>query len=121
MDYTSCGYPDLSCHGRDAWRPDLSGHSHMLGMLYCGMYDLRKKDSPFVYVCYNMHWFDAEMALPKLPDGYKWELVCNTAEEVVKAREITKELETLPDRSARIYIGSKDPNYKPKKEVKKKK
>ncbi|SHN59403.1 glycogen operon protein [Butyrivibrio hungatei DSM 14810] len=121
MDYTSCGYPDLSCHGRDAWRPDLSGHSHMLGMLYCGMYDDRKKDSPFVYVCYNMHWFDAEMALPKMPDGYKWELICDTAQEDVKPKEITKELETLPDRSARIYIGSKDPNYKQKKEVRKKK
>ena len=39
MDYISCGYPDLSFHGREAWRPDLSGYSHVLSMLYCGLYD----------------------------------------------------------------------------------
>ena len=123
MDYISCGYPDLSCHGKEAWRPDLSGHSHILGMLYCGLYDSKALDKPFVYVCYNMHWTNQEMALPKLPDGFMWTLLSDTAkvssESAAPGKD--KNLETVTQRSVRIYISKKDPNYKQKKAVKKKK
>lgn len=34
MDTLSCGMPDLSIHGMQAWRPDFSNYSRMLGMLY---------------------------------------------------------------------------------------
>ena len=110
MDYISCGYPDLSCHGKEAWRPDLSGYSHILGMLYCGLYD-KKKDQPFIYVCYNMHWKGVSFALPKLPDGLKWTVVADTGEGS----------EAQSERSVRIYLSAKDENYKPKKEIKRKK
>lgn len=121
MDYLSCGYPDLSCHGREAWRPDLSGHSHLLGMLYCGNYDSKVKDAPFIYVCYNMHWTKQEIALPKLPEGYEFKLLSDTGME--KADSGFKEDEqknlyvTMEERSVRIYLGEKDPNYKPKKKT----
>ncbi len=111
MDYISCGYPDLSCHGKEAWRPDLSGYSHILGMLYCGLYEKGAKDQPFVYVCYNMHWQKAQFALPKLPEGLKWTVLSDTGEDD----------EALSERSVRIYLSVKDENYKPKKEVKKRK
>ena len=133
MDYISCGYPDLSCHGREAWRPDLSGHSHLLGMLFCGLYEKEDKEKTFIYVSFNMHWTPQEMALPKLPDGLKWKLLSDTDERglkpvpekkkpmpkgdktapVVEAKEVFTEL--LADRSARIYISTIDKNYKKKK------
>ncbi|RKM57140.1 hypothetical protein D6853_03745 [Butyrivibrio sp. X503] len=103
MDYISCGYPDLSCHGREVWRPDLSGHSHILGMLYCGLYQKNKKE-PFIYVCYNMNWSESELALPKLPDGYRWKLLSDT-DLSSKEQSYEDALHTLASRSVRIYIG----------------
>ncbi len=121
MDYISCGYPDLSCHGKDAWRPDLSGYSHILGMLFCGLYENSKEEKPFIYVCYNMHWMKAEFALPKLPDGYLWTLLSDTASQPAESKLLSEEKDVLTERSVRIYISKKDENYKKKKDTKKRK
>ena len=135
MDSISCGYPDFSCHGREAWRPDLSGHSHMLGMLFCGLYSKEDKDKDFIYVAFNMHWTPQELALPKLPDGLMWKMVSDTdsrnlkPEKKVLPQKLTKIpfdndkndmfTELLADRSVRIYTSTKDKNYKKKKVTKK--
>ncbi len=112
MDSISCGYPDISFHGKEAWRPDLTGHSHMLGMLFCGLYE---ENEPFIYVSFNMHWTAQQQALPKLPDGYEWKLLSDTDTRKLvpdkiknikpsdKNAEIFTEL--LADRSVRIYMG----------------
>ncbi len=132
MDYISCGYPDLSWHGKEAWRPDMSGHSHMLGMLFCGMYDNSAKDKPFVYVSFNMHWTSQEMALPKLPEGLKWKLLMDTDDRELKPqRPIVKKIapetelnvftELMADRSVRIYLSETDPNATKKKQTGRKK
>ncbi|MBR4831470.1 MAG: hypothetical protein IKZ97_02450 [Butyrivibrio sp.] len=121
MDYISCGYPDLSCHGREAWRPDLSGHSHVLGMLFCGLYE-KEKPEPFIYACFNMHWTDDELALPKLPDGYKWTLFSDTCvSEDKKVQPMDAVMHTLAPRSARIYISKYDVNSQKKGKKKSKK
>ncbi len=137
MDTISCGYPDLSFHGREAWRPDLSGHSHMLGMLFCGLYEKKEKASPFIYVSFNMHWTPQEMALPKLPEGLKWKLLSDTDERNLKPEKkkpqskdalllpetVKKEVftELLADRSVRIYISTADRTNSKKKAGNKKK
>ncbi len=38
MDTLSCGYPDISFHGKEAWRPDTSPASRSMGVMYCGYY-----------------------------------------------------------------------------------
>ena len=122
MDYISCGYPDLSCHGKEAWRPDLSGYSHILGMLYCGLYDKKATDKPFIYACYNMHWARNEFALPKLPDGLRWSLLMDTGATMDQAlTSNSPEFNVLDDRSVLIYVSETDPDYKKKKETKRKK
>ena len=136
MDYISCGYPDLSCHGREAWRPDLSGHSHMLGMLFCGLYDKESGDQPFIYVSFNMNWTPQEMALPKLPDGYSWRLELDTDDRGMKPAAKPKAAngknkteinesemftELLADRSVRIYMSVQDKTKSKKKQAGKKK
>ena len=118
MDYISCGYPDISCHGKEAWRPDLSGYSHVLGMLYCGLYE-KSDNKPFIYVCYNMHWQKAEFALPKLPDGLKWTVLADTESDADLGASAN--LQILSERSVRIYISRIDENYKKKRPVKKNK
>jgi glycogen operon protein len=134
MDYISCGYPDFSAHGREAWRPDMSGHSHLLGMLFCGLYE---KDEPFVYVSFNMNWTNQELALPKLPEGYKWKIVSDTDERGLKIEKPKTKAksgslkkyeadspsaftELMADRSVRIYISEKDSSFIKKKTTKRK-
>ncbi len=125
MDYISCGYPDFSTHGREAWRPDLSGHSHLLGMLYCGFYE--DKDAPFVYAVFNMNWMPQELALPGLPEGLVWEVLADTDERSLKPLKKSEKAEKesvftefIAERSVRIYVSKKDKNYKKNKTVKRK-
>ncbi|WP_024864736.1 alpha-amylase family glycosyl hydrolase [Butyrivibrio sp. FCS014] len=135
MDYISCGYPDLSYHGKEAWRPDLSGQSHLVALLFCGLYEKEEREHDYIYVVYNMHWTPQELALPKLPEGLKWEIYIDTDDrhmehekpaKYVRGKETvtgTRDTDTdvftelIADRSCRIYISKKDENYKPRKKT----
>ena len=104
MDYLSCGYPDISFHGREAWRPDTSPVSRSIGIMYCGYYgeiDGHKDDSLF-YIGINLHWEAHYLALPQLPKGKEWTLYVSTdSQETLAANEkMAKELTTQE-----IYIG----------------
>lgn len=80
MDYKACGYPDLSYHGKSAWRPVMESYSRSIGILYCGAYAVKAdgtEDTSF-YIGINMHWEPHELALPKLPKGEVWECLLST-------------------------------------------
>lgn len=88
MDYIACGYPDLSYHGKSAWCPQTESYSRTVGMMYCGKYAKVNhiQDDDFFYVAMNMHWETHELGLPRLPKGWKWELLFATeAMETVPA------------------------------------
>ena len=80
MDYLSCGYPDISCHGREAWRPDLSPASRSVGIMYCGQYGKigGQRDDTFLYVGINLHWNAYYFGLPQLPRGKEWALYASS-------------------------------------------
>lgn len=80
LDYTGCGYPDLSYHGAEAWRPELDYYSRHAGAMYCGCYarDRKGREDNFFYIAYNMHWIPHTFALPKLPKGMEWHLLADT-------------------------------------------
>lgn len=75
-DYLSCGYPDLSYHGEQAWYPRFENYNRHMGIMYCGKYakTAEGKEDSFIYVAYNLHWIDHEFALPKLPSGMCWKV-----------------------------------------------
>ncbi|MBO5291629.1 MAG: hypothetical protein J6B10_00380 [Lachnospiraceae bacterium] len=81
-DYRSVGCPDLSLHGEEAWKAQMLGYEHHVGMMYCGKYASSEKDEPWLYVAYNMHWQRHRFALPTLPDGKNWEVVFGTGESL---------------------------------------
>ncbi|MCR5657616.1 MAG: hypothetical protein K6G06_09160 [Butyrivibrio sp.] len=121
MDYISCGYPDLSYHGMEAWRPDLSNYSHSVGMLYCGLYEKEDKDQNFFYVAYNMHWTPVSFALPKLPEGMKWHILSDTEEpSEYKHMHVLKNQDKVEctERSIKILIGVGKPILKKDKKLK---
>lgn len=78
MDSKGCGYPDISYHGVEAWRPDLSYISHMAGIVLSGQYAPDGQDISF-YIAYNMHWETHKLALPKLPKGESWRKIADTS------------------------------------------
>lgn len=81
-DYKRYGYPDLSFHGRMAWHMDEREMPCGFGAMYCGSYAERPDGSgdDFVYLAYNAYWMEQDFALPDLPRGLRWKIVCETAQ-----------------------------------------
>lgn len=109
MDYGACGYPDASYHGLAPWKPDTTGYSRQIGVMYCGKYvrkDRRQHDD-FFYIAYNLHWESYEFALPKLPKGVQWELciASEAAQEKKAAEEGEQQRVVLAGRSICVFIG----------------
>ena len=94
MDYLGVGYPDLSFHGSEAWRPCTEPFYRQLGMMLCGKYaesnhgdvvnteavrtDGDTDDAGMIYIAMNMYRDTCEMGLPKVPEGKRWKLVITT-------------------------------------------
>lgn len=76
MDTKACGYPDISYHGIEAWRPDLGHVSRIFGTMLCGHY---AGEEPFFYIACNMHWESHNLALPKLPPEHVWVKISDTS------------------------------------------
>ena len=108
LDKDSIGYPDLSYHGIEAWRPDLSSYSHAVGFLYCGAY--AEKKAPFLYVAYNMHWGDIKLALPNLPKNLQWLLLADTAKGSFsdEGAKCAQDAVKSPSRSVQILVSNAD-------------
>ena len=118
LDYLSCGCPDLSYHGQEAWRLQTERYCRTAGVLYCGSYAKisREENDCSFYIACNMYWEEQEFALPSLPDGQRWIRLCDTFEEEKteegwntagsgKERESADERSTrVPGRSIRILI-----------------
>lgn len=77
MDTLGCGYPDLSYHGFEAYRPDLHYNSRCLGIFFAGEYS-GKRDSKSYYVGINMHWQNHRLAVPKLKNGKEYTKILDT-------------------------------------------
>lgn len=105
LDYIACGYPDLSYHGREAWRLSVERTSREAGLLYCGNYAKidKTRDDDFFYIAYNMHWEEKELALPALPAGMHWEKVMDTQDgSVVGDGRVVEKSIRIPGRSIRV-------------------
>lgn len=104
-DFIACGYPELSYHGREAWRLDIDRISRDAGVMYCGNYAKidRVQNDDFFYIAYNMHWEKKKLALPALPAGMHWEKVLDSGTDSVhlEPEELEKSV-TVPARSIQI-------------------
>lgn len=108
IDYLSCGYPDISYHGKEAWKPDTSPASRSVGIMYCGYYGEidGQKDDTFFYIGINLHWNAYYFGLPQLPKGKEWVLYASTdpqetADESSKADAGGESTEPMQE----IYVG----------------
>lgn len=91
-DYRAFGYPDLSLHGSEAWKPDVSIFSHSIGICLCTNYVKESEKIELLYLAVNMHWEKQELGLPKLSPGRRWNLLIDTSLE-----QSFLESECIPD------------------------
>jgi len=76
-DYLSLGYPDISLHGEELWRADLGPTSHCFGILYYDKY-ADSDDDRLLYIIFNMHWEEQQVAIPKLKGDNKWNVLLSS-------------------------------------------
>ena len=79
QDYKGLGFPDISFHGTEAWKPDLGGYSHSLGIMFCENYARPSDRLELLYVAVNTYWEKVSLGLPRLPAGYQWGRVTDTS------------------------------------------
>ncbi len=107
MDFLSCGYPDISFHGKEAWRPDTSPVSRTLGIMYCGYYGgtNSRQDENFIYFGVNLHWEEHTLGLPTLPKGKIWKMCVSTDDEHKAPEQAGENLQkiSIPPRTIVIY------------------
>lgn len=113
LDTLSCGYPDLSYHGQNAWRPQTESYNRHVGIMYCGKYAKTPQggEDSFLYVAMNMHWEPQKLAFPKLPKGMEWNPVLATekAEDTLtvqeKEEQSREQTGIIAPRSIAVYEG----------------
>lgn len=110
MDYRSCGSPDLSYHGLEAWRPAWEPYNRHIGMMLNSAYG-REAEEGCWYIAINMHWESHVFALPRLPKGQSWRMVLSTeisGKEPPSADQLPEEgqisVNTAP-RSITVFYG----------------
>lgn len=105
-DLKNCGIPDVSYHGEEAWRADLSWDSRRLGVYYHLEDDFDKND---LFVAYNMHWEEGVFALPKLPEQKKWYQLASTKEGVFKEERLLEDQQrqALESRKVAVFAGKR--------------
>lgn len=80
-DQLSCGYPDISYHGDNAWVNAMENYNRHIGIMYCEKYtdEHMSDDICLLYVAYNMHWEKHDLALPKIGEEGSWSvLICSS-------------------------------------------
>lgn len=87
------GYPDISFHGKDAYKPDFSSCSHTIGILYNESYAEENPDNRLLYLAINMHWHNQLLGIPQPPKGYQWFVVMDTFRD----KSFPDHAEALPD------------------------
>ncbi|MFV0464703.1 MAG: hypothetical protein ACK5ML_01410 [Lachnospiraceae bacterium] len=93
-DTKSCGYPDLSFHGENAWITFGIEMRQSIGILFGGEYGFTNKD--YIYLAMNFSNQMKKLALPKLPGKKQWYLEIDTSQkesfvtsEIITTKEIT--------------------------------
>lgn len=121
MDYASCGYPDLSYHGAEAWKPDLFSYNRHVGLLFAGRYS--NENDKFIYMAVNMHWEKHDFALPNIPNGLKWKIKYDTFSEVSNRQltEAEKEAGKVSLNPRSVIILESEGDVEPLKPIKRKK
>jgi glycogen operon protein len=74
------GYPPVSWHGTQAWRPEWEPQTRTLALMLCGESGRSSAaQDDYVYVAMNAHWEAHLFELPVLPKQMRWHLFADTS------------------------------------------
>ena len=102
IDKTSCGVPDVSFHGENAWQIPNQMSSRHLGVYY------HHVDGTDCFIAYNMHEEEQTFALPGLRKGKKWYRIISTADVWAQGEEVLIEDQRevlVQERTIEMFIG----------------
>lgn len=78
----SGGFPDISYHGTSAWYQPFESYERHMGIMYCTKCSNDKyEEYKLIYVAYNMHWEEHELALPTVNGNEDFKLVLCSAQK----------------------------------------
>lgn len=108
-DYLACGYPDLSYHGKEAWRQPQNPQDSVCGILYSGLYEKDDDNKQSVYIAVNLSDADSSLALPNLPVGCEWILQYSSEKNdlVLQQQEEKEDCIEMPAKTIRVYASRK--------------
>lgn len=72
--------------------------------MYCGR---ENGEDTYLYLAFNLHWEEQELALPYLPEGMEWRTVLCTGPEECEGK-IRRRSVKLPGRTAAVLEGVKN-------------
>jgi glycogen operon protein len=106
IDQVSCGVPDVSYHGENAWRVPSEVYSRQLGVYYSGA----AVGGEDCFAAYNMHWIPHSFALPALAKGKQWYKIASTEEGVLEKPVLLEDQRTvvLKERTIMIIVGERE-------------
>ena len=113
-DTVGSGYPDISWHGVQPWKPDWSLPSRSIAFMLCGRHGAAVGGPPhFIYCAFNMYFEPLEFTLPVLPKGLAWHRFADTSlpapADIVEPGEelpvIAKKPIPIADRTTAIFVG----------------
>lgn len=108
-DRLSIGFPDLSYHGNNAWFTPTDNFIRQVGMMYSAAHG-EEGVNELIYIAYNMHWEEHELALPKIDSKEGWKIVmCSATKKETATINEEKRTVLLAPRSVAILVGE----YKP--------
>lgn len=107
VDRLSCGYPDISYHGENAWYSAFENYNRHIGVMYCSKYADKDAADELIYVAYNMHWESHKLALPKIAEGGRWRILSDTEKQQGERDISDNKTIAIGPRSVVVLLGSK--------------
>ena len=103
----SLGFPELSAHGVEPWKPDYSDSSHYVGVMFAGRKKNGKGDD-VVYVAVNTYWEELSFGLPEIPHNSQLEWFCAVdtfrEESVIKGKGAVRGRVKIAPRSVMVFF-----------------
>ncbi len=105
-DYLGHGYPNISFHGKEAYKLETGENCKEFGMMLCG--EGTEHGCKLVYIASNMHWLNRKLALPKLKAGTEWNVRMTTSD--VTDVHISDRFVEIPSRTITVLEANLSPS-----------
>ena len=108
-DYLGYGYPNISFHGKEAYKIEYGLDCKEFAIMLCG--ENKDLTCKLIYMAFNMHWLNRKLALPRLKEGMEWQVRMTTSDKkklCIEERHVEIPSRTIAVLEATIALPEKD-------------